>query len=184
MLRLGLILMAICLAAALVLAGTYKLTAPKIEAQKTSQERQALKGLLPTASEFVEKEQQRQEIPAVVYYEGVKDNNLVGYVLKIKAKGYGGDIDMLVGIDPSGIIQGVEILSQQETPGLGSRITEIKQGEKRPWFLEQFKAKTAKYLDMSGIQAISGATISSAAVLEAVKKEVYGFIDQLADKEK
>ncbi len=176
MFRLGVILMAICLVASFVLAATYKLTAPKIEAQRISQEKEALKGLLPEAEEFVEKQKERFKEPAMIYYEGIKDNRIIGYILKVKAKGYGGDIDMLVGICPVGAIQGIEVLSQQETPGLGSRITEIRQGEKKPWFLEQFKARLAKDLDMSGIQAISGATISSAAVLEGVKREVDDFV--------
>jgi electron transport complex protein RnfG len=176
MFRLGVILMTICLVASLVLAATYKMTAPIIEAQRTNQEKEALGELLPGVSEFVEKKNERFKEPVIVYYEGVKDGNIVGYALKVTAKGYGGNINMFVGIDHSGTIQGVEILSQQETPGLGSRITEVKQSEKKPWFLEQFKGKIAKDLDMSGIQAISGATISSAAVLNCIKKEVDEFV--------
>ena len=166
--------MTICLAASLVLAATYKLTAPAIEAQKTSQERQALKDVLTQADRFKELHAGRFD-----YYEGLKDKISVGYILKARAKGYSGNIDMLVAIDANGTIQAIEVLSHQETPGLGSRITEIKQGDKKPWFLEQFKGKFAAGLKMPDIQAISGATISSAAVLEAVKKEAEDFLARL-----
>jgi electron transport complex protein RnfG len=145
--------------------------------QKTRQENEALKEILPQAEEFVSKSAGRFN-----YYEGLKDKTRVGYALKVGATGYGGDIEMLVGIDEKGVIGGIEILSQQETPGLGSRITEIKQGQTKPWFLQQFKGKSAGALEMSdshsgaGIQAITGATISSKTVLEAVKKQVEDFL--------
>lgn len=180
MFRMGLKLMIICLAASLVLAVTYKITLPAIRAQKASEEETALKQILPQADKFLEGQAGR-----FTYYEGFKNKDKVGCVLKVRAKGYGGNIDMLVGIDSRGAIQAVEVLSQQETPGLGSRITEIRQGEGKPWFLQQFKGKIAGDLKMSdphsgaGIQAISGATISSTAVLDAIKNEVKEFLDRI-----
>lgn len=167
----GLKLMIICLAASLVLAVTYKITLPAIQAQKANQEQQAFKQILPQADKFLEGQTGR-----FTYYEGFKNKDRVGCVLKVKAKGYAGNIDMLVGIDSRGAIQAVEVLSQQETPGLGSRITEIRQAEGKPWFLEQFKGKIAADLKMSDIQAITGATISSKAVLEGIKGEVEAFL--------
>lgn len=172
MIRLGLILMSICLAAALILAGTYKITSPVIERQKANQEKEALGEILPQADEFLPKSE-----GGFTYYEGLRAKSRIGYALKVRAKGYSGNIDMLVGIDENGVISGIEILSQEETPGLGSRIAE-------PWFLRQFKGKTGSALKMSGphtgagIQAITGATISSAAVLEAVKKQVEDFLSR------
>ena len=171
MFRLGLILMTICLAASLVLAATYKITAPLIQAQKIDAEKEALKEILPQADDFLEK-----QLDNLIYYEAIKHNRTIGYVLKARSKGYSGNIDMLVGIDRDGIIQAVEILSQTETPGLGSRIVEVKQGQNKPWFLEQFKAKSATDLNMSDIQAITGATISSRVVLEGVKEQAKIFL--------
>jgi len=182
MLKLGFILMSICLAAALVLAATYKITEPAIQAQKANEEKFALNAVMPQADEFLYKTGDRFE-----YYQALKDKNIVGYILKIRASGYAGDIVLLAGIDPGGVIEAIEVLSHQETPGLGARITE-------PWFLGQFKGRPATGLKMSGIhpvrnshltseaeisngvQAISGATISSRAVLDAVKKEVEDFL--------
>jgi len=163
--------MVICLAASLVLAVTYKITSPAIEMQSIAQEKEALKEILPQADEFVQKQEGRFS-----YYECLKNKNIIGYVLKTKAAGYGGDINLLAGIDAQGVIQAIEVLSHQETPGLGSRITEIKQGDKAPWFLEQFKGKLAPGLKLSDIQTISGATISSKAVLGSIKKDAEEFL--------
>ena len=53
------------------------------------------------------------------YYEGTASGDTIGYVFKTSAKGYGGDIDLMVGIDTSGKVTGVSILSISETAGLG-----------------------------------------------------------------
>ena len=171
MVKLGATLMIICLAASLVLALTYKLTFTRIEELRAAQEKEALEGALAEADSFA-----RKKIGRFDYYEGFKDKNLIGYVLKVRGSGYSGNIDMLVGIGDKGEIKGIEVLSQQETPGMGARITEIKRGEKKPWFLEQFKEKIAASLRMRDIRVISCATISSRAILEAVKKDVKEFM--------
>jgi Predicted NADH:ubiquinone oxidoreductase, subunit RnfG len=85
---------------------------------------------------------------------------------------------MLVGFDFKGEIKGIKILSQEETPGLGAKIDEIKFGEKKPWFLQQFEGRLAGELDLRDIQAITGATISSKAVLEGVKNSVSDFLEK------
>ena len=63
-----------------------------------------------------------------------------------------------------------KILSQNETPGLGARVAE-------PAFTAAFGNKKAS--DLAGVQAITGATISSHAVIDSVKKraeEIKGMI--------
>jgi electron transport complex protein RnfG len=63
-------------------------------------------------------------------------------------------------------------LSQQETPGLGARIVEVRPGGEKPWFTSQFEGKSGDELrlkkDGGGIDAITGATISSRAVAGGV----------------
>jgi len=159
--------MLVCLVASSVLAFTYKITNPRIIAQKELEEKQALKSVLPGADDFKEENS---------HYLGYKNSWLAGYVLKIKAKGYSAGIDMLVGIDSTGTIQGITILEQTETPGLGAKITEIKYGEKDSWFLRQFKGKSASDLNFTKLTAITGATISSRAVMNTVKTKVEEFL--------
>jgi Na+-translocating ferredoxin:NAD+ oxidoreductase subunit G len=83
-------------------------------------------------------------------------------------KGYGGPITLMAGLSGDGTLRTVQILSQQETPGLGTKITV-------PPFSKQFDersidgAKWAVKKDGGDFDAITGATISSRAVLEAIR---------------
>ena len=87
----------------------------------------------------------------------------------------------MVGIDLKGTIQGITILEKRETPGLGAKITERKYGEKDPWFLNQFKGKQAVDLDFPKINAITGATVSSYAVMSAVRSTIHEFMENILD---
>lgn len=170
--RFGLILGIICLASTLVLAVTYEVTKPKIEEQLRKEESAALKAIMPDADSF-----EARSIDGIDYFDAYKAGELAGYCLKITGMGYGGYIKMMVGIDKDGIIKGIRVLEHQETPGLGSQISETAPGEKEPWFLRQFNGKNAKDIAVrKNIDAITGATISSAAVTDAVRKTVDEFL--------
>ncbi len=92
-----------------------------------------------------------------------------GYVITTTDKeGYGGDIQITVGITADGTVSGISILSISETAGLGMRATE-------PTFYEQYQGKQAEKFvvskdggDGEPIDALSGATITSRAVTGAV----------------
>lgn len=175
LLRFGIILALICFVATLVLATTYEITKPKIEKQLAQEEEKALKEIMPEADSFAAK-----SIGGIDYFEALKEKRLVGYCLKIIGTGYNGYIRIIAGIDKNGIIKGIRILEQYETPGLGARIDEIKPGEKDPWFLRQFKDKNAKAIEVKkDIDAITGATISSEAVIDAVRNTVNEFLSKI-----
>lgn len=96
--------------------------------------------------------------------------NIIGYIINATShEGYGGDISISLGVDTSGMVKGVEILSISETAGLGMKAKEAK-------FRDQFKNKTVTQFSYtkSGasadfeIDAISGATITTKAVTNAV----------------
>ena len=96
--------------------------------------------------------------------------NKIGYVINVTThEGYGGDISISMGIDDSGMVKGVEILSISETAGLGMKAKEEK-------FRDQFKDKTVTQFTYTKtgasadfeIDAISGATITTKAVTNAV----------------
>lgn len=166
--KFGLILGVICLAATLVLAVTYEVTRPKIAEQLRQEEQNALKKIMPRADSFTEK-----KIDDIEYFEAFKDRKLTGYCVRVVGIGYNGYIRMIVGTDLNGIIQGVEVLEHSETPGLGAKINEIRPGENEPWFLKQFKGKSAHTIAVKkDIDAITGATISSKAVTDAVRKTI------------
>ena len=93
----------------------------------------------------------------------------LGYIFNITtSKGYGGDIQLTVGIQSDGTVSGYSVLSISETAGLGMKATE-------PSFYNQYVNKQAdKFVvskdggDGEQIDALSGATITSRAVTGAV----------------
>ncbi len=175
--KFGLILGMICLAAALVLAVTYQITKPRIEEQLRLEEQKALKSIAPEADSF-----EKKEAGDIEYFDAVKNGKVIGYCVRVAGTGYNGFMRILVGVDLTGVIQGVEVLEQQETPGLGAKVNEIKPGEKEPWFLKQFKGKQARTVEIrKNIDTITGATITSRAVTDAVRNTITKF---LAEKEK
>jgi len=98
-----------------------------------------------------------------------KNNETIGYTFIAKGRGYGGEISTLVGLDTDLSIRQIAVISNTETPGLGTRITLTA-------FTDQFKGlKSADVvLSKNGgkVDAITGATISSTAVTDSVKKEL------------
>ena len=122
-LKLGVTLFAICAVAALVLGVTNNITAPVIEERNIQASNEARKTVLPEADEFKELEGMNSDIVLEVY-EGIKDGQVIGYTIKTSSKGYGGAIELMVGISKDSKITGVEIGNHSETPGLGSKATE------------------------------------------------------------
>lgn len=164
----------ICVAAALVLGMTYNITKPLIAEQEELEKTDALAKVLPQADNFVEKIMDTQK-----YYEAYKEEQLIGYVIFASGDGYAGNITMLVGIDNDGIITGLVILSHNETPGLGAKCNEIKYREKEPWFLSQFKGKNGSVIELKDVESITGATITSKAIVDGVREQVKEFMDRL-----
>ncbi len=88
--------------------------------------------------------------------------------------GFGGKIELIAGILTDGTLVGYKIIEQNETPGLGTKVTERK-------FSSQFEGMDTRTgifdlrKDGGEIDAVTGATISSRAVVEAVKKAVSAY---------
>jgi len=110
---------------------------------------------------------------------------VVGTVFTVETeKGYGGPIRLVVGMAPDGVsVAGVRVLAHSETPGLGARIEEIAEGDRQPWFLDQFTGLTADQIRLKqdgsaeGVDAVTAATVSSNAVIEAVHGAVERFTE-------
>ena len=158
MARYGFILTLICVIAAGLLAGVNVLTRPKILAQALAEEQSALKEVMPGAVKFSEVNAGQD----ILYYKAFdSQDSLIGFVFKASGKGYSSVIETLAGILPDGKINAIKVVSLNETPGLGMRVTEDS-------FTSQFNNQDA--LNLSGVQAIAGATISSRAVVDSVVK--------------
>lgn len=126
MIRLTLVLALITCCAAFALGFVYQSTAPKIEEQKRITDVLARRNALPEAAcgAFV-----LIEADGFEYHEGYRGadtTGFVGYVVKASGRGYSSTIETIVGVDPMGRITGLKVTNQQETPGLGTKIVEVK----------------------------------------------------------
>ncbi|MEW6356630.1 MAG: RnfABCDGE type electron transport complex subunit G [Planctomycetota bacterium] len=152
------------------LAGIFVLTDPIIQKQDLAAKTQIAQQVLPGAEFDI-----AEGAGPMDRFEGKgKDGKLDGVVYITSARGYGGPIDVVVGMTADGTIQGVRVAKASETPGLGTRINEVRYGEKEPYFTEQFRGDTVADFDSGKfkLDAISGATISSRAVESAVRQAV------------
>ncbi|MGD9568471.1 MAG: FMN-binding protein [Sedimentibacter sp.] len=92
--------------------------------------------------------------------------NAIGYVVQTLSTvpGYGGDMELYIGIGPDGKITGLSVIAHGETSGLGSRTTE-------PEFWSQFVGDDAS-AEVTAFDAISGVTKSSNSFVSAVNNAV------------
>ena len=166
----------ICVIITGLLSGTNLLTKDVIAAQEAAAEQASRSVVLPTAASFEERQYQD-----TTYYAGLDGSGQeVGYVINTSAKGYGGDISVMTGIGADGKVQGVVILSQNETPGLGAN---AEKESFRSQYQQQTDPQTGFSVIKSGtptdgqISAITGATITSRAVTDAVNEAVQLFYE-------
>jgi len=174
--RLGSILLLICAVASLMLSLTNNITAPVIEQRNIQANNESRQEVLQDAEEFKEVANIKGDLIEEVY-QGVKGGKVIGYTIKTAPKGYGGTVEVMVGISNDGKISGVKIGNNSETPGLGSKAAD-------PLFKDQYNGKSVQTpfnvvkgnaSNENDIVAISGATISSKAVTAGVNAamEVY-----------
>lgn len=171
MFRMGSFLFIVAAIAGALLAVTESQTAPKILENKLKQLEQARAEVLPLAKKFQEI---KPENPAegLEYAAGFGDNGeLAGIVVNVAPKGYAGPIEMVMGLKADGSISGVKILSQKETPGLGTKLADdvfmapfkkLLQEKPKPVFLVK--------QDGGDVDGITAATISSRAFCNGVRE--------------
>jgi electron transport complex protein RnfG len=172
MIRYGIILTLICAVSGASLSVVYSKTSVIIEARKAETALKAMSVVLPAATKFeIVAAEKVTEVAAgqtgiLEAYLGSSETGAEGAIVKVASNGYGGAITMLVGIDTNGTCQGMQIISQSETAGLGSRITEAA-------FMKQFAGQSGLLAikKMGGkVDGVSGATISSKAAVAGVNK--------------
>ena len=182
MFKLGLNLLIISAVAALLLALTNSVTSSTIAQRNEQANAEARKLVLESAQDFeqvkdVKTDNSKGVEVSEIYEAKDASGNTVGYTLKVLPSGYGGTIELMVGIDSAkGQVSGINVVSNSETAGLGAKSTD-------PEFSDQYKGKPLEELSVlkngtpgeTEIKAISGATITSTAVTNGVDAaiEVY-----------
>ncbi len=173
----ALILCLICLITTGLLALTYDITQEERDRQSAASDNAIRLALFPEAVRFealvLPADGTAPEGLSEAYKALNQGGNLLGYLFLSENRGYGGQVPIMLAVDPQGMISGIRVLANDETPGLGKKVA----GDP---FLGQFLGQDAsqpfalKTADagQQTIDAVSGATISSRAVTQAVNAAV------------
>lgn len=176
-LRLVMVLTLITAGAGLVLSLVEAMTREPIAEQRRQETLRALRTVLPA----FDNEPDQDIVTLVVgtdrkgnavertFFRGRQQGKFSGVAFAVAAPdGYSGRIDVMVGIDPQGVLHNIAVLRHAETPGLGDKIED-------DWFRGQFVGKMLQNADWrvkkdgGEFDQITGATISARAVVGAVR---------------
>ena len=161
------VLLIISVVVALLLSFTNSITKDKIAENTLKEQNSAKQEVLTSAKEFEDINYSENLVKAV--FRGKSENgDTVGWCVNVTPGGYGGMIDMMVGITADGKLSGIKVVSNSETAGLGAKCSDSEfssqfAGKEMP--LSVIKNGTPKDDE---IVAITGATITSKAVTSGV----------------
>ncbi|MCH4190858.1 MAG: RnfABCDGE type electron transport complex subunit G [Butyrivibrio sp.] len=190
MVKNAMILFVITLVAGVLLGIVYQVTKAPIAYQEQLAETKANQEVFPDAASFEDMELDAAQASKILAgdtaYAKVEINSVkaakdssgktLGYVLQVTSGGYGDDIVFTMGLTDDGTLNGISLISINETPGLGMNAQKV--------LVPQFKgAATDKLFEVTKtdatsdnqIEAISGATITSKAVTNGVNAGVLYF---------
>jgi electron transport complex protein RnfG len=161
-LRLAVTLLLICTVVATVLAGVNAFTAPMIAELKAAKTQQAIEAVLPGGGEEIEFTDNTGLVTKVYASDA-------GYAIQVAPMGFGGAIDMMVGVDKEGNVLAISIISQTETAGLGSVAAEkTSKGETFRGQFEGMSGVLAVDKDGGEVDSISSATITTRAIVTGI----------------
>lgn len=172
---LSLVLLIISAVVALLLAFTNSVTKNKIAENTIIEQNAAKREVLEEAFDFLEVEFEDKTGLVKGVFQGVNQKGeQVGWCVNVTPSGYGGELDIMVGINLDETISGMKVVSHSETAGLGAKATDKKfssqfDGKKTDKPLEVIKSGTP---EENEIVAISGATITSKAVKTGVNAAI------------
>jgi len=210
-LTLSLALAVVCASAAGILAFAEHKTAPARARAQARQQSESMAQVLPPFSNTPAAEPIAVNIATgTVYFYPAR--NAAGQIIAYAGEGtstagYGGELRVLVGLTPAGDVLAVVVSAHSETPGLGTQVTDRQRQQtlgailrRTPQpdadalapnlYLDQFQrynlvndAPLRMAADGGAIQAVSGATVSSRAVSEAVNQVANAFAQLQAENQ-
>lgn len=167
----------ICVCAGAILAGVNMYTTGPIAASKAAALQNAIKEVVPGFDNNPTEQAYKgitSEGDSLVIYPATKDGKFIGVAVESNTKkGFSGEIRVIVGFDTEGKLLNYSILQHAETPGLGSKMQE--------WFRTERNKQNIIGRVLSGgnltvskdggdVDAITAATISSRAFLDAINR--------------
>jgi electron transport complex protein RnfG len=171
------VLTLVSVVAAALLGYVAELTTPRIREHALRELRQGISDVLPGLQDY---EERLKEEDFQIYEGKNEEGNTVGFAIVRSGAGFSDSIKLIFGVSPDfSKIYSLKVLEQKETPGLGAKIM-----QERP-FLQFWRGvsiaqpihyakppRPKEQLEESEINAITGATISSEAVVAAVNRAV------------
>jgi electron transport complex protein RnfG len=164
---------------------------PRIEQNKIDKIDRLMGGLLPKAEKFelaveLQIESAKGKKTKSNVYKGLAEGRCVGWAFNCEGPGFADKIELIIAVDENfENFAGYAVLASNETPGFGDRI-------KLPYYRQQFAGAPADKLELvktgdakkidSEIVAISGATVSSEAVIKIINNSVTQVKKQMREK--
>jgi electron transport complex protein RnfG len=167
-------LVIVTVVAAVLLGFVHDITLKSITAQNELSEAVAIASIFENENITSREINIQEGLPVKRVQEVMSGSELVGYIFHTSPIGYAGEMNLMVGIDSTGVIRGVKVLQHTETPGLGNEAV-------APAFTNQFKGKSSGLVITRSdpidneIQAVSGATITSSAIVDGVNEALEYF---------
>ncbi len=158
---------------AFALAVVNELTYRKIDENQSAKINLAMSEVMPAES-YSALDMSFDEESGVLAIHEAKDGNgnVIGWCVQSRSSGFGGEIQLVVGLDDEAKVTMVKLISMSETPGVGTKT-------KAPSFLDGFSGKSGALTVTKGevkaeteIAAVSGATVSSRAVTRGVNSAI------------
>ncbi|HPY96207.1 MAG TPA: FMN-binding protein [Candidatus Cloacimonadota bacterium] len=169
----ALVLLIITALACGILALVNQQTKPIIDRNLFDEENNAREQVISAAKTFEKQELKNGKVYYIAKDEKGKE---IGYTFISCGRGYSSDVQIMVGIDTDFKIEKIIIIQQSETPGLGANCI-------KPEFSEKYTNLEYKDLtvdkDGGNIKSITGATITTRTVTNAIKKDIYDLENEL-----
>ena len=160
--KLTVTLLSICAVVALMLGAVNSATEPVIRKMQEEKTKAAMAQVL-AADDYQELAVTAENVSAL--YKAVVGGETVGYVAEVTTNGFGGAINMVVGVDMNGVVTGVAVTKDTETANLGTKVTRTQS------VLDRFIGLGGTITVNSGenrFDGVTGATVSSKAVAAGV----------------
>lgn len=186
------ILFAITVVAGILLGAVYGITKEPIAYQEELAVVRACSEVFDQATEYSQIEDYADGPTSVILTqypeEEINDvlearsdsGEILGYVITVTThEGYGGDIRFMMGVTNDGVLNGISILSISETAGLGMQAEDVLVPQFADKKVTSFEYSKNGATEENEIDAISGATITTKAIVNGVNAGMYYFYNGL-----
>lgn len=180
----------ITIIAAALLAGVYTTTKEPISAAQLNKQVEAIKAVTPAfdndpVSEAIEITPEGESTPLKVFPAKMGGQLVGAAVESYSSQGFSGDIKLIYGFDAEGNITGYAVMQHAETPGLGAKMDEwfrSPEGHRSVIGLNPATSNLTVSKDGGDVDAITAATITSRAFLDALTRAASAFAQLSAQK--